>query len=204
MKLTFYIIMLLLPVLVQGQEEASAGKPWRHEASLRLGFGQGPDFSYAVCGIVRCDTRTILGSDQIGTALAYHYLRAVGALWLGAGGSLATLSSGRGERYAGLTALAEYPLGSGRLRPVGRLETGIGLPIGSKRLPIDSRSIDPILHPSVGLALGTGKRQRHTMLLSIGYRFERARFSYTREVSGNQVDRAVTYRRLSLTLASRF
>lgn len=200
------LTLLLLPLLGWSQDTLDAPRPWRHEIGLRLGVGIAPDVTSVVCGIVSCEEVTEPGPRVVGTAVAYRYLRPVdrsGRLWLGGGGEFEWMGTGDGLRNASLTGLVEYRLGSGRILPTVRLEAGAGLPIGSREWSLGDRSVGRVFYPAVGLLKPSNSRRGNDLQLMLGYRFIRQRLA-TPFPYGGSWEQRLSYRRLTLTLATRF
>lgn len=177
----------------------------RHEVSFVLGLANSPPAELPeTCNSWWCYAEPADQDNRpVGSGVAYHYLLPVGPVWLGAGGSFEWMGNTRDERLAALTAVVEYQPGRRRVRPVARLEAGASLPIGGPEQAISDRSVGPLVHPSVGLAIDTGSRRSHEILLTAGYRFANANFSAVSRY-GWPAARAVKYQRLTFTLASRF
>lgn len=199
------IPFLLLPLSLLAQDDAD--RNWRHEVNLINGFTRALPDAFYDCGF---DWRFCQGSDtdkytQVSTCLTYHYLRPVGRFWLGGGGGLAGMGTGLRERFGLLSGILEYQTGERRVRTLGRLEAGLNLPIGSRRLPIRSRELGTVVHPSLGLAIALGEARKRVAVITLGYRFSRTNFSLENMGwQGGKVNRQMTYRRLALTAGFRF
>ena len=143
------------------------------------------------------------GRSNVGAGAAYHYVRPLGPLLVGAGGGAEVMSAVNDERLLQLTALVEYQLGSGRLRPLARLLAGGNLPLGHPDLSLSSRAIGSVIHPSVGIALLPPVGHWGILLFDLGYRFTGVEFT-TVDPNFELVTRRVNYRRLVFTLGTRF
>lgn len=198
------LISLLFLSLSLAAQDAIQTAP-RHEFSFLLGMAKHSGApAERFCNAFWCDEQVTQGDGHaVSTGLAYHYLFPAGPIWVGGGGSFELMGNTRYERLASLTGVVEYRTGQRRVRPVLRLEAGAALPIGAGRRSIYDRSVGPLLHPSVGLLVATGAQRGHEILVTAGYRFTDAGF-FTVNWLGQPVEREINYRRLTLTLASRF
>ena len=167
---------------------------WRHQVTTTAGFSRSPR---------PFDPFSSRGLLNVGSGIGYHYVRPLGSLLLGAGGGAETTSPRNNERVLLLTGLAEYQLGSGRLRPLLRMLVGGNLPLGHRDLPLSGRSVGYVAHPAVGLALLPPRGRWGTLLLDVGYRFTQVQFR-TQNQNFELVDRRINYRRLVVTLGTRF
>ena len=173
---------------------APPDRGWRHQVTTTMGFSRSPQ-SFNQFG-----RRGLL---NIGAGVAYHYVRPLGNLLLGAGGGAEVMSPRNNERVLLLTGLAEYQLGSGRLRPLIRLVAGGNLPLGHPDQPLSGRSVGYVVHPALGLALLPPRGRWGTLLFDLGYRFTQVQFR-TQNQNFELVDRRINYRRLVFTLGTRF
>lgn len=201
------IALFLFPLALFAQEET--GRVSRHEVSIVNGFTQieGNAAQNNNCGFNWWDCQTYDGPDrtQVSTGLTYHYLRPIGKFWLGGGGGVEGMGTGRRERFGLLTGILEYQLGQRRLRGLGRVEAGVNLPIGSDWIPIKNRQLGTIIHPSVGVVLALGKERKQEINLTVGYRFTRTTFDLETEAwQSQEITRKMSYRRLALSVGFRF
>ncbi|NJB84953.1 opacity protein-like surface antigen [Lewinella marina] len=188
---------LLLPPSLTAQQRPTTDGPsdpparnWYHQLGGSVGWARNGnnDFGPAVA---------------LGIGAYYHHLRQFGGLVAGAGMGFELMNADREERLASLTALAEYQLGKRALRPLLRLSGGVALPVGSPGQSLDSRRAGALLHPSVGLLLLPPSGQWGAMVLDLGYRFTRVDFAAA-DNRGGSFEREVSYRRLTLGIATRF
>ncbi|WP_116124761.1 hypothetical protein [Lewinella sp. IMCC34183] len=165
---------------------------WRHEISVMLGF-------------VREDLDgSSAAARTIGFGGAYHLIRQFGGWGAGLGGGYELLHATRRERLLSATALLERQFGHGRLRPALRLRAGVGLPVVTQdRVSVQDRRTGLLLHPSLGLELRPPAGNWGAVTADIGYRLVNT--GYTLVDEGNRrIDRDLNYRRLTLSLATRF
>ena len=167
---------------------------WRHQVTTTMGFSRSPLPFNQFGG---------LGRLNVGAGAAYHYVRPLGKLVVGAGGGAEVMSPRNNERVVLLTGLAEYQLGNGRIRPLLRLLVGGNLPLGHPDLQLSERRIGYVTHPALGLALLPPRGRWGTLLIDVGYRFTRVEFK-TQDQNFEVVDRRINYRRLIFTLGTRF
>ena len=167
---------------------------WRHQITTTTGFSRSPLAFNQFGG---------LGQLNVGAGAAYHYVRPLGKLVVGAGGGAEVMSPRNNERVVLLTGLAEYQVGNGRIRPLLRLLVGGNLPLGHPDLEFSERRIGSVAHPALGLALHPPRGRWGTLLFDVGYRFTRVAFR-TQNQNFELVDRRINYRRLIFTLGTRF
>ena len=167
---------------------------WYHQVTTTTGFSRFP-LSFNQFGG--------LGRLNVGAGAAYHYVRPLGKLVVGAGGGAEVMSPRNNERVVLLTGLAEYQLGNGRIRPLLRLLVGGNLPLGHPDLQLSERRVGYVAHPALGLALLPPRGRWGTLLFDVGYRFTRVAFR-TENQNFEVVDRRINYRRLVFTLGTRF
>ncbi|THH41849.1 hypothetical protein [Neolewinella litorea] len=165
-------------------------REWRHQVRTSAGFTDniGEDF-YSV--------------STLGIGIDYHYLRQWKALAAGLGGAMELMDADRSERLASLTGLVEYQLGGGRLRPLFRFSGGVALPVGGRGLKIESRTPGAVVHPAIGLLLLPPSGSWGAVVMDVGYRFSHVSFRGT-DGYRPAFYREVTYRRLTLGIATRF
>ncbi|WP_157975853.1 hypothetical protein [Lewinella sp. IMCC34191] len=172
------------------------GRRFRHQLLFTTGFSQE-------------DQQSFNGFDLgpslpiYGPGVSYHFLYSTDNFSLGPGAGFEVMNVGRGERLVSLTGLAEYRLGRGRVRPFGRFQAGVNLPIGNDRLDMDSRSVGATYHPSVGLLFGPPFGRWMDLSFDIGYRFSTVHFTALTP-NLEVVDREIDYRRFTFGLGARF
>lgn len=169
-------------------------RKWRHQLTATTGFTRensvdrfGFQGSFAV----------------IAPGLHYHFLRSGALLGFGAGGGYEVMHVRRGERMASLTALVERRFGRNRVQPVLRLQAGGSLPVGSDQITIYSRSLGYVLHPALGLMLGSPTGRWMDLGIDLGYRFASYRFR-AETANFEVVERHINYQRFTLSLTARF
>ncbi len=166
------------------------GPDWRRE--IMLGFG----FSRTGQGFGESDT-------DLGLAAGFRLIRQWQRLSVGAGPTAEVLSIHAGERLVSFTGLMEYAPGRRRLRPYLRVESGLGLPVGSRNRSLEARKLAPIVHPSVGLRLHPPQGSWGALSAGLGYRFVHTAYDVPQAWTGPR-HREMTYRRLTLTLSTQF
>ncbi|PPK86094.1 hypothetical protein CLV84_3011 [Neolewinella xylanilytica] len=174
--------------------EVLPGRRWRHQLLVTTGLGNesfGDGFgSFGSVGL-------------IGPGVHYHLLYSRGRLAVGPGAGFEVMNVRRGERLASATALAEYHLGRGRIRPFGRLLAGANLPVGSDSTPMSGRSVGRTVHPSFGLLLAPPRGRWMQLSIDIGYRFSDVRFTGL-TANLEELERDIGYQRFTFGLAARF
>ena len=170
-------------------------RKFRHQVTTALSFGRTTNTNF---GFPRAAT-------AIGGGVAYHLLRDVSFLTLGAGLDLNLMNHQRQENVIAATVLAEIPIGKGRWRPFFRMETGPSFPFGGNDSgeEITSRSVTFLYHPAAGVEITPRNGGWGKMTLDIGYRFLNSRFDLT-TATLDVVERNVNYRRLTLRGGMRF
>ena len=197
------LLAVLITTTAYGQDAVPARGTPRHELTLLTGLSRSGFVGQTLCGWAGCGESVPSHQLYVSTTLAYNYLRPLNThWWLGGGVSYAFRSSPQ-PGTAALSALGEYRMGRNdqRLRPLGRLQAGVGLPVSSN-LPLSDRRPGLLFHPAVGLQLSIGTRQR-ALITHLGYRFTDIRYQ-TVDWQGNPAARELTYRRLTLTLGYQF
>lgn len=144
-------------------------------------------------------------SVAIGGGVAYHLLRDISFLTVGAGLDVNLMNHQRRENVVAATVIVEVPIGNGRFRPFVRMETGPALPFGGDASgeEITSRKITPLYHPAIGVEITPRNGGWGKMTVDLGYRFLNSRFELT-TVNLDVVERNVNYRRLTLRGGMRF
>lgn len=170
-------------------------RKFRHQVTSSLTFGKvsgSNDFFNF--------TRTTIGGG-----LAYHLLRDVSFLTVGAGLDLNLMNHSRGENVLAATVMAEVPIGKGRWRPFFRMETGPTFPFGAGQSgeEVTSRAVTLLYHPALGVEITPRNGGWGKMTLDVGYRFLNSRFDLI-TTNLDVVERVVNYRRLSLRGGMRF
>lgn len=147
------------------------------------------------------------GSTTIGGSFAYHLVREVSFLKVGAGVDLSLMSHSRSENVVSATVFGELPSGfRGRhVRPVLRLEAGPSLPFGSADSDneIIRRQLSVMIHPSIGVEILPRKNQWGSLVFDLGYRFLDSRFTVITP-NLDELERTVNYRRLVFRGGLRF
>ena len=186
-------------VVIEEEEEEyvlpTPKRAFRHQVTSAISFGRTTNTDF---GFPRAAT-------AIGGGVAYHLLRDVSFLTLGAGLDLNLMNHQRRESVMAATVLAEVPVGKGRWRTFFRMETGPSFPFGGDDSgeEITSRSVTFLYHPAVGVEITPRNGGWGKMTLDLGYRFLNSRFDLT-TASLDVVERNVNYRRLTLRGGMRF
>lgn len=146
-------------------------------------------------------------STTIGGTFAYHLVKEVKFLKVGAGLDLSLMSSSRNENVIAATAFAEsaFSFSGSRVRPLVRIEAGPGLPFGSANSEneIINRSLNVLIHPSLGVELLPPPGGWGILTFDIGYRFLDSKFTVLTP-NLDELERVVNYRRLVLRGGLRF
>ncbi len=183
----------------EATEEASVlptpKRKFRHQVTSALSFGRTTNNN---SGFLRSST-------AIGGGVAYHLLRDVSFLTVGAGLDVNLMNHQRQENVLAATALIEVPIGKGRWRPFARMEAGPSFPFGSSESSeeITSRSVTLLYHPAIGVEITPRNGGWGKMTIDLGYRFLNSRFNLT-TANLDVVERVVNYRRLTLRGGMRF
>lgn len=183
-----------------GEEEAVAetvfipSRKWQHQVTGSINLGRsGSDFGFGV--------------TTFGGGFAYHAVKNVSFLKIGAGLDLSLMSDSRDENTISTTLFVESPLGFRKkhLYPIIRLEAGPSLPFGSAGAgnEIIKRRLSFLFHPSVGIAINPRKGQWGSLVFDVGYRFLDSRFTIL-TASLDELQRTVNYRRLVFRGGIRF
>ncbi|MEM6769174.1 MAG: hypothetical protein AAF597_01205, partial [Bacteroidota bacterium] len=108
----------------------------------------------AAINIGRSSVTQFSTSTTIGGSFAYHLVKQVKFLNVGAGLDVSLMSEARNENVVAATVFAEsaFSINGGRLKPLIRLEAGPSLPFGNSGTDdeIVNRSISVLIHPSIG------------------------------------------------------
>ena len=156
---------------------------------------------FVPAGLIRTSDRFFGGdreSVSFGMGGSYHFGYAFGRLGVAAGIDYGVYSRARNEHLGSVTARADYHFGDRRVTPFLRAEAGVSTLIGNLGGNITDRSIDPLFHPAIGLALSTD-RSPDRLRLDLGYRFVST--SFRLETNNLEViEREVSYRRLVIRL----
>ena len=173
-------------------------RKWRHQLSTTVDFARENQVIDFGGGFFESSTTT-----NLGLGVNYHFVCESAHLSYGIGPGLNVLTARRSESVVTLTGLMEYALGDRRLRPTFRVEGGYAHPIGTAAQSISNRRGGALLFPSLGLALRPETGRWGGLHLQLGYRFTNVGFTL---VTPNLeiIDRRVDYRRLVLSIGSRF
>lgn len=199
---------IALPNKAQNRNDDSDDEPSRDQETA---FRPSRKFMHQVTGSVNLGQSSIsrFGSPAttIGGAFAYHVVRDVKFLKVGAGIDVSLMSHARDESVFSATGFAEYALLNKRkhLRPIIRFEAGPAFPsIGTDDgNSIIKRQIGVLLHPSIGLAFEPRKGQWGGLVFDLGYRFLDSSFTVLTP-SLDELQRTVNYRRLVIRGGLRF
>lgn len=177
-------------------EEAVIPTParsFRHQVTSALTFGSITNADFGRPG------------TALGGGFAYHLLRDVSFLTVGAGVDVNLMNHERRENVLAATLTVEVPIGNGRLRPFVRMEAGPTFPFGGRvsSEEITSRNVTPLYHPAIGVEITPRNGGWGKMTVDLGYRFLNSQFELTTE-SLDVVERNVNYRRLTLRGGMRF
>lgn len=184
-------------------QEAAAEEPetvlpaparkFRHQVTSALTFGNTTVSDFGRPG------------TALGGGLAYHLLRNVSFLTVGAGLDVNVMNHQRRENVLAATVLVEVPIGKGRLRPFVRMEAGPTFPFGGGIASgeITSRKVTPLYHPAVGVEIAPRNGGWGKMTVDLGYRFLNSQFVIVTE-NLDVVERDVNYRRLVFRGGMRF
>jgi hypothetical protein len=168
-------------------------RKFRHQLSSSLTLGNTTNSAFS-------RTATALGGG-----FAYHLIRDVSFLTVGAGVDVNLMNHERRENVLAATVIAELPIGNGRIRPFVRLEAGPTFPFGGRPSSeeITSRKVTPLYHPAIGIEITPRNGEWGQMTIDLGYRFLNSQFELTTE-SLDVVERNVNYRRLTFRGGMRF
>jgi len=146
-------------------------------------------------------------TSTIGGSFAYHLVRKIKFLKVGAGVDVSLMSEARNENVIAATAFAEsgIRINGSNIRPIIRFETGPSLPFGSSTSDneIISRNVSMLIHPSVGVEIVPRKEKWGSLVFDLGYRFLDSRFTVL-TASLDELERSVNYRRLVFRGGLRF
>lgn len=146
-------------------------------------------------------------STTIGGSFAYHLVKEVKFLKVGAGLDLSLMSDARNENIVAATVFAEsaFSINGGRFRPLVRFEAGPSLPFGraASEDEIINRNLSFLMHPSVGVELIPPAGGWGILTFDLGYRFLDSKFTVLTP-NLDELERVVNYRRLVLRGGLRF
>lgn len=170
------------------------GRKWQHQVTGALNLGRsGSDFGF--------------GITTFGGGFAYHAVKDISFLKIGAGLDLSLMSDSRDENTVSTTLFLESPIGfiKKRIRPVIRVEAGPSLPFGNAGTSNDiiKRQVSFLFHPSIGIAINPRKGQWGGLVFDVGYRFLDSRFTIL-TTTLDELQRTVNYRRLVFRGGIRF
>jgi hypothetical protein len=181
--------------IIEGEENVlpTPAQKFRHQVTSALTFGNTTSSDFGRPG------------TALGGGFAYHLLRDISFLTVGAGLDVSLMNHQRRENVLAATVIVEVPIGKGRFRPFARIETGPTFLFGSGALgaEITSRSITPLYHPAVGVEITPRDGGWGKMTVDLGYRFLTSKFELTTD-NLDVVERNVNYRRLTLRGGMRF
>lgn len=187
------------------QEKTAAGgsrseptRKWRHQITTTLDLARENQFFNFGGGFIESSRTT-----NLGLGVNYHLLRQSGHWSYGIGPGYNILTARRDESALTLTGLVDYALGNRRLRPTLRVEGGYALPIGNGSQSISKRRGGVLLFPSIGMELRPPSGRWGGLQLQLGYRFTEVGFTLLTP-NLEIVDRRINYRRLVLSVGSRF
>lgn len=169
-----------------------------HQVSAGASFGRSPvdDFGF------QFRNTTLAGG------VAYHLVRRLRRITIGAGLDLSLMNHRLQERVVAATSQIDLPLSQGSVQPFLRLEGGITYPFGAGAgeegdSKVTKRDLSPLVHPAIGLEFVGRKQQWNRLSIDLGYRFFTSTFTIT-DANLDVIERKANYRRLVLRGGMRF
>lgn len=176
-------------------EEFRPSRNFQHQVTGAVGFGRSTN------------TRFNFNTTTIGGAFAYHLVKEVGRLNVGAGVDVSLMSNERSENVLAATLQVEYPIGfkGKHFQPLIRFEAGPSIPFGNSGNgeEITKRQLSILYQPSIGVLINPRKGQWGGLIFDVGYRFLDSKFTITTS-NLDELQRSVSYRRLVLRAGIRF
>ena len=195
-SLLFLMLWLSGPVIGQAQsEEIGKEVQLTNTEEERLGWFNSTYFA-VLAGVLEEDL--ILGFG-LNNEIGYQFKRQLG---LGLGFGIDIYSMGAGERLFPVYGIVRGFLSSKKIAPYYNLALGYSFGVKSKVFEITEAEGGILIHPSIGLRLGTANGA--AVHLNMGYKFQDAFFLINSLRRGEVFEKEISYKRLTFRLGIAF